>query len=125
MRSLLQLAFYANSSNPIAMTAVSGDGQLTLPVSSRDRIQGSEATAITLVKYGNYQCSQCAASHKTVKAIQTRLDGQLRFVFRHFPCTSIHPYSQFFGSKLNKNVEPDFSQLTETSGYQIQRLSNY
>lgn len=78
--------------NPIAMTAASGDGQLTLPVSSRDRIQGSEAAAITLVKYGNYQCSQCATSHKIVKAIQTRLDGQLRFVFRHFPCTSIYNF---------------------------------
>lgn len=76
------------------MTAASGDGQLTLPVSSRDRIQGSEAAAITLVKYGNYQCSHCATSHKIVKAIQTRLDGQLRFVFRHFPCISIHPYAQ-------------------------------
>jgi protein-disulfide isomerase len=46
------------------------------------------------MKYGNYQCSHCATAYKIVKAIQTRLDGQLRFVFRHFPCPSIHPYAQ-------------------------------
>jgi protein-disulfide isomerase len=46
---------------------------------------------VTLVEYGDYQCPYCAKAHPIVKALQARLGGQLRFVFRNFPLTRIHP----------------------------------
>ncbi|WP_088892349.1 DsbA family protein [Leptolyngbya ohadii] len=66
---------------------------LTAPVSQRDHIQGSEAAIVTLVEYGDYQCPHCAEVHKIIGAIQQQLGNSLRFVFRHFPQSELHPDS--------------------------------
>ncbi len=46
---------------------------------------------ITLVQYGDYQCSVCQSVYSTIQSIQTQLGDQIRFVFRHFPQSQIHP----------------------------------
>jgi protein-disulfide isomerase len=68
---------------------------LALPVSSRDHILGADAAATTLVEYGDFQCPRSASAHRIVREIQQQLGGkQLRFVFRHFPRTHLHPQAQ-------------------------------
>jgi len=69
--------------------------QLTLPVGERDHVQGLEDAPVTLIEYGDYQCSNCRQVHFIVKEIQQRLGKQLRFAFRHFPLMAIHPYAQY------------------------------
>ena len=64
---------------------------LILPVSQRDHCYGSETAIITLVEYGDYQCFACGEAHPKIQAIQQYFGEQLRFVFRHFPQSSIHP----------------------------------
>jgi len=44
--------------------------------------------------YGDFQCPYCAASQSIVRRVRERLDGRLRFVFRHFPLSEIHPEAQ-------------------------------
>ena len=66
---------------------------LTLPVSERDHVQGSEKAPLTLVEYGDYQCPYCGAAYPVVKRIQKTFGDQLRFVFRNFPLTQSHPYA--------------------------------
>ena len=61
------------------------------PVGPNDHSQGPENAPVTLVEYGDYQCPYCAKAHPAVKTLQARLDGQLRFVFRNFPLTNVHP----------------------------------
>lgn len=56
-----------------------------------EHIQGNSAAALTLVEYGDYQCSSCGESYLTVKDIQQQLGNRLKFVFRNFPLTDIHP----------------------------------
>jgi protein-disulfide isomerase len=46
---------------------------------------------VTLVEYGDYQCPYCGQAYPIVKALQARLGDRLRFVFRNFPLTQIHP----------------------------------
>ena len=75
------------------MTTVS-TAQLTPPVSKRDHTVGPASAAITLVEYGDYECPYCGAAHPIVKEIRRRLGNGLRFAFRHFPLSRIHPHSE-------------------------------
>ena len=66
---------------------------LVVPVSERDHRQGPATAAVTLVQYGDYECPYTRQSTTIVRAIQQRLGDQLRFVFRNFPLTEIHPHA--------------------------------
>lgn len=65
--------------------------RLALPVSERDHVRGPAHAPVTLVEYGDYECSFCGQAHPIVKAVQARLGRRMRFVFRHFPLSEIHP----------------------------------
>jgi protein-disulfide isomerase len=66
---------------------------LAVPVTERDHMQGPETAAITLVQYGDYECPYTRRSTRVVQALQQQLGDQLRFVFRNFPLTEIHPHA--------------------------------
>jgi protein-disulfide isomerase len=74
--------------------ATSMRAKLSVPVSARDHVQGPETAPVTLVEYGDFQCPYCAAAHVIVKKVQEIMGDQLRFVFRHFPLTQIHPHAE-------------------------------
>jgi protein-disulfide isomerase len=76
------------------MTSDTRSARLLLPVSQRDHIQGPSDAAVTLVEYGDYQCPYCGRAYPIVQAVQQRLGDRLRFVFRHFPLTQVHPHAQ-------------------------------
>jgi len=44
--------------------------------------------------YGDFQCPYCAAAQSMVRRVRERLDGRLRFAFRHFPLPELHPQAQ-------------------------------
>lgn len=68
---------------------------LTLPVSSRrDHIQGPDKAQVTLVEYGDYECPYCGEAYPIIKNIQADIGDKLRFVFRNFPVTQVHPHAQ-------------------------------
>ncbi len=67
--------------------------RLVVPVSERDHSQGPASAAVTLVQYGDYECPYTRQSTTVVRAIQQQLGDQLRFIFRNFPLTEIHPHA--------------------------------
>ena len=67
--------------------------RLTPPVSPRDHAQGGARSLVTLVEYGDFECPHCGAAHPMVKQIQQAMGAKLRFVYRHFPLTRIHPHA--------------------------------
>ncbi|MGI0090829.1 MAG: DsbA family protein [Nitrososphaerales archaeon] len=70
--------------------------KLTLPVSEgRDHIEGGSKAKVTLVEYGDYQCPYCGQAYPIVKKVQEKYKNRLRFVFRNFPLTEIHPRAEF------------------------------
>ncbi len=70
--------------------------RLTLPVSEkRDHIQGPKAAKVLLLEYGDYQCPYCGEAYPIIKKIQEKYGNILRFVFRNFPLTQIHPRAEF------------------------------
>jgi protein-disulfide isomerase len=64
------------------------------PVSNDDHIQGKKNASITLVEYGDYECPYCMHAYPVVKQIQEHFGTKLRFVFRNFPLTEIHPFAE-------------------------------
>ncbi len=63
------------------------------PVTAADHIQGDAAAPVTLVEYGDYECSYCGQAYPIVKQLQARLGAAMRFVFRNFPLAEIHPHA--------------------------------
>jgi protein-disulfide isomerase len=70
--------------------------RLTLPVSEkRDHIQGPKTAKVALLEYGDYQCPYCGEAYPIIKKVQEKHGKNLRFVFRNFPLTQIHPRAEF------------------------------
>jgi protein-disulfide isomerase len=69
-------------------------GTLRVPVTQHDHIKGPENAAVTVVEYGDYECPLCGAAHPIVNLVLKRFGSKLRFVFRHFPLTQIHPNAE-------------------------------
>jgi protein-disulfide isomerase len=76
------------------MTRKTQSPPLTLPVGPRDHFQGPENAPVTLVEYGDYECPHCGRAYPIVQAVQKRLGKKLRFVFRNFPLTEVHPHAE-------------------------------
>ena len=68
--------------------------KLAPAVSERDHVQGSKTAGITLVEYGDYQCPYCGQAYPIVKELQQQLGNKLRFVFRNFPLSTMHPHAE-------------------------------
>jgi protein-disulfide isomerase len=64
---------------------------LTPPVGPQDHAQGSDTAPVTLVEYGDYQCPYCGRAYPIVKEIVKQMGPKLRFIFRNFPLSEIHP----------------------------------
>lgn len=67
---------------------------LAFPVNNHDHIQGAHDASLTLVEYGDYECPACGEAYPVVKNVQSALGKRLRFVFRNFPLTNIHPHAE-------------------------------
>ncbi|HEY3487533.1 MAG TPA: DsbA family protein [Gammaproteobacteria bacterium] len=68
--------------------------KLTIPLDSRDHIQGSLEAPAVLIKYGDYQCPHCATAYPIIKSLQKRFAADLCFAFRNMPFARIHPQAQ-------------------------------
>jgi protein-disulfide isomerase len=63
-------------------------------VTERDHATGAETAPVTLLEYGNFECTHCGRAYPVIKELQKRLGGDnLRFVFRHFLAVQTHPHS--------------------------------
>ena len=69
--------------------------ELTLPVNSkRDHCLGADDAPVTLLEYGDYECPFCGRAYVIIKRLQEYFGDQLRFAYRNFPLTQVHPHAQ-------------------------------
>jgi protein-disulfide isomerase len=73
--------------------STAGSDQLAEPIAPRDHAIGLETAPITIVEYGDYECPSCFNAVPVIQEVQQSLRERLRFVFRHFPRSSIHPHA--------------------------------
>jgi protein-disulfide isomerase len=64
---------------------------LKLPVGERDHSQGSADAPVTLVEYGDFECSLCGKAFPVLKELLSTYEGKIRFIFRNFPMKTLHP----------------------------------
>lgn len=60
------------------------------PLGADDHVAGPADAPLELVMYGDFQCPYCAAAQSILRRVRDRLDGRLRFAFRHMPLP-VHP----------------------------------
>jgi protein-disulfide isomerase len=57
-----------------------------------DHVRGPSASR-AIVEYGDYECPYSRKAFRHIQRVESRLDGGVRFAFRHFPLTEIHPHA--------------------------------
>jgi protein-disulfide isomerase len=70
---------------------MSTQGHLKIPVSEKDHSEGPDSAALTVIEYGDYQCPYCGRAYPIVKRLQKALGAKMKFVFRNFPLSELHP----------------------------------
>ncbi len=74
------------------MSMTTWQSTLKVPVSpTRDHLRGPVDAVVTLLEYGDYQCPHCAAAHIVLKTILPQVGDAVRYAFRHFPLSTVHP----------------------------------
>src|SRR3954465_4237469 len=57
-----------------------------------DHVRG-EARAPVILEYGDYECPYSRQAFRSIERVEQELTGGVRFAFRHFPLTQIHPHA--------------------------------
>src|SRR5690348_13373606 len=75
-------------------SAIPDDSQLTLapPDEKVDHVRGSPAGRL-IIEDGDYECPYSRQAFRAIERVEQQLGGNVRFAFRHFPLTTIHPHA--------------------------------
>jgi protein-disulfide isomerase len=57
-----------------------------------DHVRGGSAGRL-IVEYGDYECPYSRRAFREIEQVERRLGTGVRFAFRHFPLTEIHPHA--------------------------------
>ena len=78
----------------MTLNAVPHDRQLALaPLDEKvDHVRGSP-TGRLIIEYGDYECPYSRQAFHAIEQVERQLGGNIRFAFRHFPLTGIHPHA--------------------------------
>jgi protein-disulfide isomerase len=78
----------------MTVDASPGDRELTLaPLDENvDHVRGSPAGRL-IIEYGDYECPYSRQAFHAIEQVEEQLGGNVRFAFRHFPLTRIHPHA--------------------------------
>ena len=57
-----------------------------------DHVRGEPGAPVVL-EYGDYECPYSRQAFRSIERVERELAGRVRFAFRHFPLTQIHPHA--------------------------------
>jgi protein-disulfide isomerase len=57
-----------------------------------DHVRGS-STGRLILEYGDYECPYSRQAFREIQRVERRLGDRVRFAFRHFPLSEIHPHA--------------------------------
>jgi len=57
-----------------------------------DHVRGGSAGRL-IVEYGDYECPYSRQAFREIERVESQLGEGVRFAFRHFPLTEIHPHA--------------------------------
>lgn len=59
--------------------------------SEEDHIRGDSSANIAIVEYSDFDCPFCGKFHETAIEVLDEYDGEVFWVYRHFPLEQLHP----------------------------------
>ena len=66
---------------------------IVAPIEDRvDHVRGPAESPVIL-EYGDYECPYSRQAFHEIERVERELPGRVRFAFRHFPLTAIHPHA--------------------------------
>jgi protein-disulfide isomerase len=68
--------------------------KVDIQVADSDHIRGDKNAKVTIVEFSDFQCPFCQRFHNTMKQVMETYPGKVRWVYKHFPLDSIHPYAR-------------------------------
>jgi protein-disulfide isomerase len=57
-----------------------------------DHVRGSPVGRL-IIEYGDYECPYSRRAFYAIQRVERQLGGNVRFAYRHFPLTNIHPHA--------------------------------
>lgn len=63
-------------------------------VSDSDHIRGNKNAKITIIEFSDFQCPYCSRFHSTMLQVMAAYPNDVRWVYKHFPLDSIHPFAR-------------------------------
>ena len=60
----------------------------------RDHVRGPDSAPVTLVEYGDYECSYCGQAEVVIRELLDEFGDELRYVWRHLPLNDVHLHAQ-------------------------------
>ncbi len=80
-------------------------------VNSPRPVKGSSEAKVVVEEFSDFQCPACKSAQDTVKRVINEFGDQIRFEFKHFPLTTIHP--QAFRAALASECANDQGKFWE------------
>jgi len=102
---------------------------LVLPDS---HMTGNLNAPLTVVEFGDFECPACGISEEAARQIRAQYGDRIRFVFRQFPLTKIHPMAEKAAQaseciaeqgKFWEGVEKLYSGQTDLSADALKRYA--
>ena len=70
------------------------DGNIELTVTDDDWYRGGKNAEVTIVEFSDLECPFCKTFHPTMQQVVDEYGDKVKWVYRHFPLTSIHSKAQ-------------------------------
>lgn len=91
---LLAGLIYVSSKDKVDVSKVNADKIQSASAQSGnigDHVFGKKDSKVVFIEYGDFQCPGCGSAYPTIKDVTEKYKGQVAFIFRNFPLTSLHP----------------------------------
>lgn len=75
-----------------------GSSSSSSSAQTSEHVVGAGKKNVTLIEYGDFQCPACKSYFPLVEEVRKTYGDDIKFQFRHFPLTQIHP-NAFVGSR--------------------------
>lgn len=63
-------------------------------VTTADQWRGPADAVVTIIEYADFQCPYCREFHATMQQLLAAYPLQVRWIYKHFPDTDLHPLAE-------------------------------
>src|SRR3989344_1524567 len=64
---------------------------ISISVTDQDHILGDKNAPVTIVEFSDFECPFCKQFHTTLRRVLQEYDGEVKWVYKHFPIDQLHP----------------------------------